>query len=296
MTSTRTSIGSVSDCECEMLQSRRHIDLLSTNKVVPRVNERFLQDGANMRLAGKVALISGGARGQGKYEAKLFAKEGAAVVIGDVLCDLGSKVAEEISNEGRHATFVKLDVACEKDWQRAIEQTLITYGMLNILINNASIYRSTPVERTSLEEWDEVLATNARGTFLGTKYSIPAMRDAGGGSIINICSTTGLVGSKRGGAYGASKAAVRLLTKHTAVQHANEGIRVNSISPGSVDTEMIADNIGTPEGRAASIRRIPIGRIGTAPDVAHGALFLASDESSFITGADLLIDGGMTAL
>ena len=248
-----------------------------------------------MRLNGKVALITGAARGQGECEAKLFSAEGAAVVVADVLSPLGEKVAQDISSGGGKATFVKLDVSSEKDWVLAIQHTLDKFKALNVLVNNASIYRTTTIENTSMEEWDDVISTNARGAFLGTKYVIPAMRKANGGSIINICSTTGIVGSSRGGAYGASKAAVRILTKHAAIQHASEGIRVNSISPGSIDTEMIAENIGTPQGRAASIKRIPAGRIGTAEDVAYGALFLASDESSFITGSDLLIDGGMTA-
>ena len=248
-----------------------------------------------MRLNGKVALITGAARGQGECEAKLFSAEGATVVVADVLCTLGEKVAQDISSGGGKATFVKLDVSSEKDWVLAIQHTLDKFKALNVLVNNASIYRTTTIENTSMEEWDDVISTNARGAFLGTKYVIPAMRKANGGSIINICSTTGIVGSSRGGAYGASKAAVRILTKHAAIQHASEGIRVNSISPGSIDTEMIAENIGTPQGRAASIKRIPAGRIGTAEDVAYGALFLASDESSFITGSDLLIDGGMTA-
>ena len=248
-----------------------------------------------MRLNGKVALITGAARGQGECEAKLFSAEGATVVVADVLSTLGEKVAQDISSGGGKATFVKLDVSSEKDWVLAIQHTLDKFKALNVLVNNASIYRTTTIENTSMEEWDDVISTNARGAFLGTKYVIPAMRKANGGSIINICSTTGIVGSSRGGAYGASKAAVRILTKHAAIQHASEGIRVNSISPGSIDTEMIAENIGTPQGRAASIKRIPAGRIGTAEDVANGALFLASDESSFITGSDLLIDGGMTA-
>tara|TARA_Y100000588_G_scaffold76251_2_gene79503 strand:+ start:176 stop:925 length:750 start_codon:yes stop_codon:yes gene_type:complete len=248
-----------------------------------------------MRLNGKVALITGAARGQGECEAKLFSAEGATVVVADVLSTLGEKVAQDISSGGGKATFVKLDVSSEKDWVLAIQHTLDKFKALNVLVNNASIYRTTTIENTSMEEWDDVISTNARGAFLGTKYVIPAMRKANGGSIINICSTTGIVGSSRGGAYGASKAAVRILTKHAAIQHASEGIRVNSISPGSIDTEMIAENIGTPQGRAASIKRIPAGRIGTAEDVAYGALFLASDESSFITGSDLLIDGGMTA-
>lgn len=249
-----------------------------------------------MRLEGKVAFISGGARGQGAYEARLFAEQGAAVVIGDVLYEQGAVVADEVSRAGGQALFVKLDVSREDEWKRSLERAVEQFGNLNVLVNNASVYRTSPIEQTSAAEWDELMAVNCRGAFLGTKHAIPVMREAGGGSIVNISSVTGLVGSGRGGAYGASKAAVRLLTKHTAIQHAREGIRANSISPGSVDTQMIAANIGTPKGRAASISRIPLGRIGTAQDIAHAALFLASDESSFMTGADLVIDGGMTAL
>ena len=148
---------------------------------------------------------------------------------------------------------------------------------------------------TSLAEWQRILEVNTTGVFLGTKATIPTMQRAGGGSIINISSTAGLVGSGRGSAYGTSKGGIRLFTKYTAVQHANDGIRANSIHPGPIDTEMIVDNIGTPEGRATSESRIPMGRIGTVDDVAFGALFLASDESSYMTGAELIIDGGFTA-
>lgn len=248
-----------------------------------------------MRLAGKVALITGGALGQGAAEARLFAREGCRVMVADVLENEGTSVADAISSAGGDAAFVKLDVSEESEWRDVIALTVERFGKLDVLVNNAGIWRTTPVELTTVDEWNEVMAVNARGVFLGTKHAIPAIRESGGGSIVNISSTTGLIGGEQGSAYGASKGAIRSVTKFTAVQHAKDGIRANSIHPGSVDTQMIAANIGTPEGRATSISRIPMGRIGTVEDVAYGVLFLASDESSFITGAELVIDGGMTA-
>ena len=248
-----------------------------------------------MRLEGKVALISGGARGQGAAEAKLFAQEGAAVVIGDILQDEGKKVESEINEAGGSAVFVNLDVASSDDWQAAIDKAVSAFGKLDILVNNAAIYSRVPIEHASEEEWDSIIDINLKGVFLGTKLAIPAMRAAGGGSIVNISSTAGLVGSPRGGAYSASKGGVRLFTKNTAIQHAADRIRANSVHPGPIDTEMIADNIGTPEGLAESVARVPLGRIGTIDDVALGVLFLASDESSYMTGAELVIDGGVTA-
>ena len=248
-----------------------------------------------MRLEGKVALISGGARGMGATEARLFAREGARVVVGDVLDYLGGKVVAEIEDTGGEAHFVRLDVTSETDWQDAVAETVKRFGKLDVLVNNAGIYRETPLVDTSEEEWDKVMDVNAKGVFLGAKSVIPAMKEAGGGSIVNISSTAGIIGSFRGSAYGASKAAVRQLTKNTAVQVADYGIRSNSIHPGPIETDMIAKNIATAKGRAASIARVPLGRIGSAEDVAYGALFLASDESSFMTGAELSIDGGVTA-
>ena len=248
-----------------------------------------------MRLEGKVALISGGSRGQGATEAELFIKEGAKVVIADILEPEGDAVVAQIREGGGDASFVRLDVTSEDDWRDAVEFTLNTYGRLDILINNAAIYRRTPIVQTELDEWNQIMDINSTGVFLGTKHAVPAMQKSGGGSIINISSTAGLVGSERGSAYGASKGSVRLFTKYTAIQHAGDDIRANSIHPGPIDTEMIADNIATPEGRAESEARVPLGRIGTVMDVAYGALFLASDESSFMTGTELVIDGGITA-
>ncbi len=248
-----------------------------------------------MRLEGKVALISGGARGQGAAEAKLFAKEGAAVTVGDLLVEDGKKVEAEINEAGGRALFTKLDVTSEDDWRKAIAATVETFGKLDVLINNAGIYSVAPIEQTEVDEWDAIINVNLKGVFLGTKYAIPEMRKAGGGSIVNISSTAGLVGSDRGSAYGASKGGVRLLTKLTAVQHAKDGIRANSIHPGPIDTDMIAVNIGTPKGLAKTLARVPLGRVGTIDEVIYGVLLLASDESSFMTGSELVIDGGVTA-
>ncbi|MYA61960.1 MAG: glucose 1-dehydrogenase [Dehalococcoidia bacterium] len=248
-----------------------------------------------MRLEGKVVLITGGSRGQGETEADLFVKEGAKVVIADILEPEGNAVVAQIREGGGDASFIRLDVTSEDDWQDAVEFTLNTYGRLDILINNAAIYKRTPIVQTGLDEWNRIMDINSTGVFLGTKHAVPAMQKSGGGSIINISSTAGLVGSERGSAYGASKGSVRLFTKYTAIQHAGDGIRANSIHPGPIDTEMIRDNISTPEDRAESEARVPLGRIGTVMDVAYGALFLASDESSFMTGAELVIDGGVTA-
>ena len=162
-------------------------------------------------------------------------------------------------------------------------------------MNNAGIYSRIPIENTSVEEFDSILGVNLRGVFLGTKHAIPAMRASGGGSIINISSTAGIVGNVGSGAYGASKGGVRSFTKYTAIQHASDGIRANSVHPGPIDTDMISDNLSTIEGRKSTESRIPMGRVGSIEDVALGVLFLATDESSYMTGSELVIDGGMTA-
>ena len=249
-----------------------------------------------MRLENKVALISGGARGMGAAEARMFAREGAKVVIGDVLDAEGTRVAAEIAESGGDALFVHLDVTHEEDWRSAIGAATSSFGKLDILVNNAGIWRRGRVEDTTVEDWDMILDVNAKGVFLGTKLAIPEMRKAGGGSIINISSTAGLVGGPRSSAYTASKGAVRLFTKATAVQYAQEGIRANSIHPGPIDTPMIQQVWhGEEQSREAALARTPLGRIGTPDDIAYGVLFLASDESSFMTGSELVIDGGSTA-
>ena len=248
------------------------------------------------RLEGKVAIISGGARGQGAVEARMFAEEGASVVIGDILDDQGRQTEAELQELGYNVTYVHLDVTDESDWQSAVQTALSAYGKLDILLNNAGILIRKNIEETTVEDWDRIFAVNSKGVFLGTKAAIPAMRENGGGSIINISSTAGLVGSPNGSAsYTATKGSVRLFTKSTAIQHASEGIRANSIHPGPIETDMIADTLNDPANMELRMQRLPLGRIGKPSEIAYGAIYLASDESSFVTGAELVIDGGTTA-
>jgi len=248
-----------------------------------------------MRLENKVALITGGARGMGAVEARLFAQEGAWVVIGDLLEQEGRRVEAEINEGGGHCLFIRLDVTSEANWQRAVQATVSRFGRLDILVNNAGIYRTERVEETSAALWDQVMEINAKGVFLGTKHAIPEMRRAGGGSIINISSVAGLVGNHLSAAYTASKGAVRLFTKAAAIQYAKDGIRVNSIHPGTIETPMTEQLLANPDYRQDRVARTPLGRLGRPEDVAYGALYLASDESSFVTGSELVIDGGRTA-
>jgi NAD(P)-dependent dehydrogenase (short-subunit alcohol dehydrogenase family) len=249
-----------------------------------------------MRLEGKIALISGGARGMGAVEARLFAKEGAKIIIGDVLEDEGRKLEAEINATGGEVLFVHLDVTSEADWQKAVEAAVNRFGKLDVLVNNAGISGRGRVEDTAVDEWDRVMAVNAKGVFLGTKVAIPAMRRAGGGSIINISSQLGLVGTDHSSPqYQASKGAVRLLTKATAIQYAKEGIRANSVHPGPIVTPMTEAARADPERYQLMLSRIPLGCYGQPEDVAYGVLYLASDESRWVTGSELVIDGGWTA-
>ena len=259
-----------------------------------------------MRLQGKVALISGGARGQGAAEARLFVQEGAAVVIADILDDDGMRLEAEIRELGGQATFVHLDVTDADQWDNAVSEAVNRYGKLDILVNNAGIgstnaggVNAPRIHEADAAVWDQIMDINGKGVFLGTRAAIAAMREAGGGSIINISSIAGLVGlapgSGAGAAYASSKGAVRLLTKSTAVQYAADGIRCNSVHPGYIDTAMTARMMAEPGMRQRRIDATPLGRIGTVDDIANGVLFLASDESSFMTGSELVIDGGYTA-
>jgi 3(or 17)beta-hydroxysteroid dehydrogenase len=249
-----------------------------------------------MRLQGKIALISGGARGMGAVEARLFAKEGAKVTIGDVLEDEGRKLEAEINATGGVALFVRLDVTHEADWQKAVEATVNRFGKLDVLVNNAGISGRGRVEDTAVEEWDRVMDVNAKGVFLGTKVAIPAMRQGRGGSIINISSQLGLVGTDHSSPqYQASKGAVRLLTKATAIQYAQEGIRANSVHPGPIVTPMTEAARADPERYQLMLSRVPLGCYGQPEDVAYGVLYLASDEARWVTGSELVIDGGWTA-
>ena len=246
------------------------------------------------RLDSKVAMITGAASGMGAAEARLFAREGAKVVLADIQDELGQEVAREI---GENTVYLHLDVGDESQWQAAISATANRFGKLDILVNNAGVSGGNPgrLEEQTVENFDRVMAVNARGVFLGAKYAIPEMRKAGGGSIINISSIYGLVGSARGAGYAASKGAVRIFSKAAAIQYAKDGIRVNSVHPGFIDTPQSARLMNDPDARAALVDRTPIGRIGTSEDIAYGVLFLASDESSYVTGSELVLDGGTTA-
>ena len=246
------------------------------------------------RLEGKVALISGAARGQGEAEARLFANEGAKVVFGDILDMEGEKVEAEINETGGEAKYIHLDVTNESDWETAVKDSVNSYGKLDILVNNAGISIGKNVEETTLEEWDLVQDVNSKGVFLGTKAAIPAMRESGGGSIVNISSIAGLVGIASA-PYVASKGAVRLLTKSTAVQYGPENIRCNSVHPGFIETEMIRGILSDSEERAKRLAITPLGIFASAHDIALAVLFLASDESRYMTGSELVIDGGITA-
>jgi cyclopentanol dehydrogenase len=226
----------------------------------------------------------------------MMAGEGAQVVFGDILDAPGRQVEAEIRAAGGKAAYVHLNVTSEADWRAAVDTAEKTYGKLNVLVNNAGILIRASIEETTEDDWDRIMAVNVKGVFLGTKHAIPAMRRAGGGSIINISSVAGLVGSPgETAAYTATKGSVRLFTKATAVQHAKDNIRCNSIHPGPIDTDMIKDVLASPEAWQQRLRRLPMQRVGKPEDIAYGVIYLASDESSFVTGAELVIDGGTTA-
>ncbi len=246
------------------------------------------------RLQGKVAIISGGARGQGADETKLFTEEGASVVFGDILEEEGRKLQEEINESGGTAQYIHLNVTKENDWEKAVTKAVSSYGKLDILVNNAGILIMKGLEETESSDWDDIQEVNSKGVFLGIKAAIPAMRDSGGGSIINISSVAGLIGS-RFTAYGASKGLVRLLSKSIAVEYGPEGIRCNSVHPGIIETNMTERLICTSEARQAQLDRTPLNIIATSRDVSFGVLYLASDESRYVTGSELVIDGGITA-
>ena len=249
------------------------------------------------RMDGKVGLISGGARGMGASEARLFAREGAAVVIGDILDEDGEATAASIAADGGRCRYVHLDVTQEADWQVAVAQAVSQYGSLDVLVNNAGIgSNSFQIHEEPVEMWDRTIDVNLKGVFLGTRTAIPAMLEAGGGSIINISSQLGIVGVPyNGSAYQTSKGGVRIFTKAAALQYANRGIRVNSVHPGPIVTEMTRAGRDDPERLSIMMARIPMGRYGEAEEVANAVLYLASDESSFVTGSEVVVDGGWTA-
>ena len=247
-------------------------------------------------LAGKVALITGGASGIGRATALLFAREGAAVSVVDVDEAGGQAVAQAIVDDGGQAIFVCCDVSQAEDCQRAVQQTVDELGGLDILFNNAGIIRRATVIDTTEEEWDRVMAINVKSIFLLSKYAIPIMAQAGGGVIINMASGWGLVGGRRAVSYCASKGAVVNMTRAMALDHGEQNIRVNCISPGDTDTPMLRDEarqLGESDERfLAEAAQRPLQRIGQPEDIAQAALYLASDASSFVTGTTLVVDGG----
>jgi NAD(P)-dependent dehydrogenase (short-subunit alcohol dehydrogenase family) len=248
------------------------------------------------RLDGKVTLISGGARGQGACEARVFCEEGAKVAFGDILDQQGKTLESELQAAGAEAVYVHLDVTNEADWLEAVRTAERRFGKLDVLVNNAGISMRKSIEETTAEEWDEIMAVNVKGVFLGTKHALPAMRRAGGGSIVNISSVAGLVGSMTtSAAYTATKGAVRLFTKAVAIQLVEDNIRCNSVHPGPISTEMIRGLVADEAAWDQRLARLPMGRAGTPEEVAYGVLYLASDESTYMTGSELVIDGGTTA-
>ena len=244
-------------------------------------------------LEGKVALITGAARGQGAAEARLFAQRGAKVMLCDLLDDEGQAVAAEI---GANAAYTRLDVTSENDWKKAIQATIDKFGKLNVLINNAGII--TPVKEigdTSLNDYMKVINVNQVGVFLGMREVVEPMKKAGGGSIVNISSIDGLIGMYGATAYCATKFAVRGMTKVAALELGKYGIRVNSLHPGGVQTKIL-DDTGLSQAEAAeAFKQIPLGRIGQSEEMATLAAYLASDDASYSTGSEFIADGGLTA-
>ena len=250
-----------------------------------------------MRLAGKVALITGGASGMGQSEATIFAAEGARVVVADLLEAEGRDTVASIAKAGGQARFVRLDVTREADWREAVAAAVTGFGKLDVLVNNAGISGTFDPDTMSTAAWDTLMNVNAKGVFLGMKHALPALREAGGGAIVNISSISGIVGQDQiHMAYNASKGAVRVITKSAAVQYARDGIRVNSVHPGFMPPIRTSKMSADPVWREKVLRAVPMKRAGRVEEVAYAVLFLASDEASYITGAELVVDGGFLAM
>jgi NAD(P)-dependent dehydrogenase (short-subunit alcohol dehydrogenase family) len=248
-----------------------------------------------VRLDGKVAIVTGAASGMGAATARLFAREGAKVVVADLLPQEGRSVAQSISANAGEARFQPIDVAIESDWETLINATMSAYGTIDVLINNASVSGSDP-DRLSIGTWDRQMSINAKGVFLGMRAVIPVMQKARRGSIVNTSSISGVAGQNfvhMG--YNAAKGAVRMMTKAAAVQFAADGIRVNSVHPGLMPPMRTSKLSADPKVRANFLTAIPMGREGRVDEVAYANLFLASDEASYITGVELPVDGGYLA-
>ena len=250
-----------------------------------------------MRLQGKVAMLTGAAGGIGRAAALRFAQEGASIVVTDIDLNGARSVADEIQAAGGRAMALAHDVGCEAQWAQVASATLEAFGTVDVLFNNAGIFVLKPLVETTLEEWNRLMAINVTGVFLGMKHVMPLMARAGKGSVINVSSVAGLVGSPRSAMYSASKGAVRAMTKAAALEFAVRGVRVNSIHPGLIDTAMADYASGTAGRSKQDLGQLmsPMGRLGTADEVGGLALFLASDDSSYMNGAELVLDGGFTA-
>jgi NAD(P)-dependent dehydrogenase (short-subunit alcohol dehydrogenase family) len=250
------------------------------------------------RLDGKVALITGGASGMGMVASQLFASEGAKIVLTDVGDDAGEQVAERIRAEGGQATYVHADVSSESDAKAMVDKAVETYGGLTVLYNNAGVMLDDDGSVHSTDEsiWDKTLAINVKGVAHGCKYGIPAMIDSGGGSVINVASFVAWMGAATSQtAYTASKGAVLAMTREIAVEYARKNVRCNALCPGPIDTPLLAELLSDPQRRQRRFVHIPMGRLGRAEELANAALFLASDDSSYMTGTSLIVDGGITA-
>ncbi|MGF1495595.1 MAG: SDR family NAD(P)-dependent oxidoreductase [Elainellaceae cyanobacterium] len=248
------------------------------------------------RVDGKVALVTGGGSGIGRAIAVMLAAEGASVAVTDINPDGAQATVDQIKNDGNRGHAFPHDVSSEEDWQRVLQATKATFGPLQILVNNAGLLLYRHLAETSVEDWHKLMNVNALGTFLGMKHGAPLMADGPGGSIINVSSTAGIVGVERQVLYGATKGAVRTMTKDAAIEYASQGVRINSVHPSIVDTGM-ADYATQERGKSKEeiAAMYPLGRIGMPHDVAYAVLYLASDESSFMTGSELVLDGGYTA-
>jgi NAD(P)-dependent dehydrogenase (short-subunit alcohol dehydrogenase family) len=248
-----------------------------------------------VRLEGKIALVTGAAAGMGESAARIFAREGAKVVVADLLEKEGGAVAASIVSAGGEAMFLRMDVSGEEQWREAVRATVKRYGRLDVLVNNAGISGAVP-DRMSTEYFDKLMAINVRGTFLGMKYAIPEMQKAGGGAIVNLSSISGFVGQEfvhMG--YNGAKAAIRMITKSAAVQYAKDGIRVNSVHPGLMPPMRTSVTAADPKLREKLLESVPMRRPGRVEEAAYAILFLASDEASYITGTELVVDGGFLA-
>lgn len=247
------------------------------------------------KMDNKVVLITGGALGMGQSHAKVFAREGAQVVLTDINDAAGQATADAISQCGGKAVFFHHDVVSAKEWQQVVAQCIARFGKIDVLVNNAGILLFRSLEDITDDEWDHVMNVNARSMFFGCKYVLPGMQKAGGGSIINISSIFGLTGAPNAADYEASKGAVCLLTKAAAVDLAKFNIRVNSVHPGLIATEMSKDLLSSPEATQAFVSKAIIQRPGRPEEVSAAVLFLASDDASFMTGSEMVVDGGYTA-